>query len=665
MKLRHLAPALTALALATPVLSAAAETPPVLSEFPTGLGSNPGAPIAGTDGNLWFIDEGCILCAPAVPPAIGRITPAGVITEFSQGLAASSFMQNMTLGPDGNLWFTVTGGPPAIGRITPDGVITEFTQGLPANSFPDGIVSGADGNIWFTDEGHTGDFAQPPAIGRITPAGIITEFTHGLTASLTPGAIISGPDGNLWFAENGSNNVSDIASAGRITPAGVITEFPLAPGGPIFGLTNGLDGNLWFATGYGGSSGTIARVTPAGTVTTFTQGLGALSSPGAIIAGPDGNLWFTDSGNPAAIGRITPAGAITEFTQGVLGNADSITVGPDGNLWFTDQTGSAIGRITPEGIITEFPDSVPVGSQPFDITVGPDGNFWFVSDPLLGAPAYIGRLTLPGTGTSDAALVASILPASRSVAFGDAANVFATVINTSTDTAGTQCSIEPVTKLPAIFRYQTTDPTTNALTGALNAPVTIPPGAAQSFVLAFDPFERLLPVEGGLEPQDLPPTVVDFNFACANAPVAAPVVTGVNTLLLSASVVPTPDIVALAATPGNQGIVTVTGGVGAFAVATINLGTPGAVTVSANLGGAALPVTLSICQTVPTTGVCMGAPAGSVSTSIDADATPTFAIFLQASGTVPFLPATNRVFVQFADASNAIRGVTSVAVQTQ
>ncbi len=640
-------------------LPAAAGTPPVLAAFPTSPGSNPGAPIAGSDGNLWAFDNGCPSCASATPPAIDRITPDGVVTQFSQGIGTNAFFKDIVLGPDGNIWFTVIDTTPAIGRITPDGVITEFTQGLSATSFPVAITAGPDGNIWFKDEGRSGGGS---AIGRITPAGVLTEFALSLPSGLYAGSIVRGPDGNIWFADNATRNDTDVALAGRITPEGVITEFPLAPINDSFGLASGPDGNLWFA---GGPGGGIARVTPDGTVTNFTQGLSATSNLSQIIAGPDGNLWFTDFSNPAAIGRITPAGVIAEFSQGILDDPDSLTIGPDGNLWFTDFD-SAIGRITPDGVISEFPESVPADSQPFGITTGPDGNLWFAHDQAFGAPSYIGRVALPGTGTSDVALVASVLPASRSVAIEDAANVFATVINTSTDTAATQCSIEPVTPLPAIFRFQTTDPQTNVVTGTLNAPVTIPPGGAQSFVLAFDPYIVEVPVSGGLQSQFLPPTMVDFNFACANAPAGAPTVTGVNTLLLSASGNPAPpDIVALAATPGNTGIVTLTGGVGAFAVATVNLGNPGDVTVSATLGGAALPVTLGICQTVPATGICMAAPTGSVSTSIDANATPTFAVFLQASGGVPFLPATNRVFVQFADASNAIRGVTSVAVQTQ
>jgi virginiamycin B lyase len=42
------------------------------------------------------------------------------------------------------------------------------------------------------------------------------------------------------------------------------------------------------------------------------------------------------------IGRITPAGVITEFSEGLTDSPSGITAGPDGNLWFTeaDATGS-------------------------------------------------------------------------------------------------------------------------------------------------------------------------------------------------------------------------------------------------------------------------------------------------------------------------------------
>ena len=62
-----------------------------------------------------------------------------------------------------------------------------------------------------------------------------------------------------------------------------------------------------------------------------------------------------------------------------------ITAGPDGNLWFTESDGGKIGKIsTATDIITEYniPNSANYPNDagnfgPFGITTGPDGNLWF------------------------------------------------------------------------------------------------------------------------------------------------------------------------------------------------------------------------------------------------------------------------------------------------
>jgi hypothetical protein len=100
-------------------------------------------------------------------------------------------------------------------------------------------------------------------------------------------------------------------------------------------------------------------------------------------------------------------------------------------------------------------------------------------------------------------------------------------------------------------------------------------------------------------------------------------------------------------------------------VATINLGSADTITASTNTSEATLPITIAICQTNPQTGVCLRTPGPTAATTINANATPTFGIFVTASGTVPFDPANNRIFVQFTDSTGAVRGETSVAVETQ
>jgi hypothetical protein len=245
------------------------------------------------------------------------------------------------------------------------------------------------------------------------------------------------------------------------------------------------------------------------------------------------------------------------------------------------------------------------------------------------------------------------LPSSRSVEVGNTATAFATIIN-SGSSAASGCAIVPVTTVPASFVYQTTDPATNALTGSPNTPVSIAAGGSQSFVIGFTPNAPFVP------------TTVMLGFDCAGVD-AAPTNIGLNTLLLSASSTPVPDVVALAATAMNDGILHITGTTGsnAFAVATVNVGASASITGTANTGSASLPLTITLCQTDPTSGQCLSPPASSVTTTINANATPTFGIFATASNKVPFDPANNRIFVEFSDANEVVRGSTSVAVETQ
>jgi len=329
----------------------------------------------------------------AVGVACGGATPTAATPKFSTALSAGDAPYRITTGPDGNLWLSVTArmSPTeawgnAIGRITPRGAITEFRTGISAGGNPRGITVGPDGNLWFTE-------LDGNRIGRITPTGTVTEFRAGISPNSGPAGITAGPDGNLWFTEWNGNRV------GRITPSGTVTEFrgAIAPHAPRYtpapvpwrGITAGPDGNLWFTEP---AAGRIGRITPTGTVTEFSAGISAGSGPWDITAGPDGNLWFTEL--DGRIGRITPTGTITEFRSGISAGSSlrMITAGPDGNLWFTEWDGNRIGRITPTGAVTEFSAGISAGSAPEGITAGPDGNLWFTE--WFGG--RIGRITPAG-----------------------------------------------------------------------------------------------------------------------------------------------------------------------------------------------------------------------------------------------------------------------------
>jgi hypothetical protein len=256
-------------------------------------------------------------------------------------------------------------------------------------------------------------------------------------------------------------------------------------------------------------------------------------------------------------------------------------------------------------------------------------------------------------GLSASPLVAAVLPSSRSVQVNRLASAFVTVINTGSTTAH-GVTISPSTAVPGSFAFQMTDPATNVPVGSPNTPVDIPQNGSQTFVLSFVPNQVFGPAD------------VSFNISGSGVPAVTPI-TGVNTLLLSASSTLVPDIVALAATPTPGLITNVSGpnGLGAFAVASVNVGASGSVTVTADTGGVPLPLTLSLCQTDPTSAACLSPPAPSVTTAIDAGATPTFSVFAVGNGNVAFAPSLNRIFVRFKDASGVTRGSTSTAVRTQ
>jgi len=254
------------------------------------------------------------------------------------------------------------------------------------------------------------------------------------------------------------------------------------------------------------------------------------------------------------------------------------------------------------------------------------------------------------TGASP--LVAAVLPSSRSIELGNTATALAAIINTGS-TVASGCTIGLGSNVSTSLSFQTTNPSTNAVTGTANAAVDIPAGGTQTFVIALTPSASIAP------------TPVAFEFACETAN-AAPIEVGVDTLLLSASTTPVPDIVALVATTSNDGILHIpgTGGSAALAVATINLGSASTITASVNTGSTSLPVSFLICQTDPTTSDCLASPTTSVTASIGTNTTPTFGVFATATGAVAFSPATSRIFIDFSD-TTAVRGSTSVAVETQ
>jgi len=146
---------------------------------------------------------------------------------------------------------------------------------------------------------------------------------------------------------------------------------------PYAGLVQGSDGNFYGTTesgGVNGSSGTVFKMTPGGTLTTLyqfcSQG-GNYCTDGAnpyagLVQGSDGNFYGTTvAGGTGCDGdgtvfKITPSGALTTIYSFCRANGNGyrpysgLVQGSDGNFYGTTFYGSTVFKITPDGIVTRL-----------------------------------------------------------------------------------------------------------------------------------------------------------------------------------------------------------------------------------------------------------------------------------------------------------------------
>jgi len=332
------------------------------------------------------------VAALAVVPATAQ---ASLVTEFSTGLTALNAPADIAPGPDGNLWFTERGLLPGVGKITPAGTITEYPAAL--LTVPGDIVAGEDGGVWFTQDGLS------ESIARIDPdTGAIVE--HAVPSGANVTGLDADDEGNLWFGE------ADKGMLGRMAPDGQVTEFDADLSGDetIKDVAVGPDGWIWFTVEHDGgvskgrtsSLHSIGRVNPAdGDFCHFSEGL--TGAPNKLVAASDGKLYFTITGDPAAIGRVKTDGTIKEYRSGLTADSQPVGIaeGGDGALWFTGAANPGrLGRMDDAShAITEFAGGTAglgllADATPAGITRGPDGNIWFTESGLDGK---IGRMLVP------------------------------------------------------------------------------------------------------------------------------------------------------------------------------------------------------------------------------------------------------------------------------
>jgi virginiamycin B lyase len=101
---------------------------------------------------------------------------------------------------------------------------------------PFDITVGPDGALWFTEQSES-------VIGRITTAGTISQFPIAGLSNPGTDSITTDGAGNLWA----SNNGQIVRAVLNIVPGGTptFTVFNAGSGGPIVGMTKGPNGNVY------------------------------------------------------------------------------------------------------------------------------------------------------------------------------------------------------------------------------------------------------------------------------------------------------------------------------------------------------------------------------------------------------------------------------------
>ena len=283
--------------------------------------SQPRAITNGSDGNRWFTEGTEFTSAPA---KIGRITPAGTITEFAPDMADGCnicIITDIAQGQGGILY--LTSNDPALMRFDAATQSFQAPVPMPNTSALGGNLAVSATDVWITD------FNNDVVWRYQLSSGQFTSFPVS-----DPADVAVDGAGNAWFTQPGDVNAPGTSTIGRIDAAtGAVTTIPTTDG-----------------------STTVA--------------------PRSITVAADGQVWFTARFVPQGVGRLDPTtGVVTIFPTPSNPGPEGIAASPDGTVWFTQTTKGNAAKIDNAGVITE--GRVVKGSGPFGITVAPNGDPWY------------------------------------------------------------------------------------------------------------------------------------------------------------------------------------------------------------------------------------------------------------------------------------------------
>jgi virginiamycin B lyase len=241
-----------------------------------------------------------------------------------------------------------------------------------------------------------------PAAEAAPGLGVVRE--HKLPTSTDPHEATTASDGNVWVTVQGAfdpETFNTPGSVARVTPRGTITEFAVCDGCITNDLVQGPDGVIYTSD----NDGQLRRITTSGEVLSSISHCGSVfCDPLGGVAADSTSIWFADFFNDR-VGRFNVFAAEGEnpFTFFPAQGVGDVAAAPDGTVWFTGS--GEIGQIDPAvGVVS----LTPLSAEGSGITVAPNGTVWATEPfadlvarltPSESGPHQLSEFPTPADGT--------------------------------------------------------------------------------------------------------------------------------------------------------------------------------------------------------------------------------------------------------------------------
>jgi streptogramin lyase len=221
-----------------------------------------------------------------------------------------------------------------------------------------------------------------------TASAAESKLAHKLPLATHAYALTIGSDGAIWFRGRHGSSHEDAEGLfiGRLGAGGALKEFPLPGSGALVAAP---DGDIWFPMS-DNDAVEIVRLSPSGQTQRYALGTEVTSI--SAMTTMNGDLWFTGAGlingEPrATIGRIAISadGAVQQFPLESECRSHLIAAA-GGTVWFGELCGqsssseprASISRLDPSGTVVRH--RLPASYYPTANAVGPEGTIWFAAE---------------------------------------------------------------------------------------------------------------------------------------------------------------------------------------------------------------------------------------------------------------------------------------------